>query len=331
MSAGGRPRSPAALAVRAAMWLDYRVVMPALARVSWGLALWWGRRRGDLLHWWRGAGREVAIDNVVHAHHGRMARAEATHIVRRSYRAQKCEEAEAFFFPSLDDAALARVCALDGREHLERALERGRGALVFSSHYGSVCLAMLAFAYAGWDVNVLARGLTAEENPGLGPVVRRYAEHKVATLERALRRPFIVAGAPGATMKARNALKRGELVYILLSVPPELANRRARVTFLGHPAEVPLGAEFLAEATGAPLVPFAVHGHRDGRTHTVEVRAEVPGPDAGEGTMQRCIDAIEEDIRRDPGQFFMWEFARSFWIPSDGATGSHAPPATRAV
>ena len=59
--------------LRALMELDYFTVMPALARVSWRMALWWGRRRGDFKFWWRTVGREAAIANIRHAYHGTLA------------------------------------------------------------------------------------------------------------------------------------------------------------------------------------------------------------------------------------------------------------------
>jgi hypothetical protein len=41
------------------------------------------------------------------------------------------------------------------------------------------------------------------------------------------------------------------------------------------------------------------------------------------GTLQRCVDILEREIRVDPAQFFMWEYARSFWTPeaSDAIDG----------
>jgi KDO2-lipid IV(A) lauroyltransferase len=295
------------------MWLDYVVVMRAAAAISWRVGMWWGRRRGDLLYWWRADGRRAAIANVERAFAGRLAPGAARRVVRACYRAQTCEEVETYTFPALTRDGYRRLIDVEGREHLDAALEQGRGAIVFSYHYGSMCLAMIALAHLGYKVNVLARSIEEDENP-LQPAVRRYARGKVAALERVMERPFIVTSAQGAMMKARRALKEGELLYILLSVPPDLARRRARVRFLGQPAEVPLGAEFIAGATAAPLIPFVVQRQADGVRHLLRLGPEVPGPDQGEGTMQRCIDEIERTVWAEPGQFFMWEYAASFWL-----------------
>lgn len=299
--------------LRSAMELDYFSMMPGLARLSWRAALWWGRRRGDLRFWWRTVGREATIANIQHAYHDDLTPAEARRIARGCFRAQTCEEVETFFFPELTRETFGRFIAVEGREHLDAALARGRGAIVFSTHYGSMCLAMIALAHLGYGVNVLARSIDPADNP-LDDVVRRYAESKVAALERIMQRPFIIAGKPGAMERVREALAAGELLYILVSVPPELARHRGRVQFLGHPAELPLGVEYIAAQSGAPLVPFTVRRGADGFGHTLGFGPTVPGPEAGEGTLQRCVDVVEREIRRDPTQFFMWEFARSFWI-----------------
>ena len=303
--------------LHAVLWLDYAVVMPAAAALSWRLALWWGRRRGDVMFWWRDVGRRATAANVARALG--VAPAEARRIARASFRAQTCEEVETFFFPRLVPAVARDFVRVEGAAHLERALARGQGAIVFSYHYGSMCLAMIALAELGHKVNVLARSIAEEENP-LHPVVRRYAEGKVAALERFMDRPFILTSAPGAMLKVRRALKQGEILYILLSVPPDLARRRARVRFLGHPAEVPLGAEFIADTTGAPLVPFLVRRRSDGIGHVLEIGPEVPGPAAGPGALQRCIDDVEGRMAADPGQFFMWEYLASFWLDESHAT-----------
>jgi len=315
MSAPSLPR-----VVRGFMWVDYFLIMPVLARLSWGAALWWGRRRGDLLYCWRRVGRRAAVANLLHAYAGRLNAREARRIARRAYQAQTCEEAETFLFGALRREEFRAFVRVEGQEHLEHALARGRGAIVFSLHYGSLCLAMIALAYIGYRVNVLARSIAEEENPLQAPV-RRYAARKVADLERILGRPFIIAGAPDAMLRVRRALKEGEIVYVLLDVPPELANRRVRVRFLGHPAELPHGAELIAKASGAALLPFVVRRNADGRTHTFRMGAEVPVVEGGESVLQRCIDELEGEIRADPSQFFMWEFARSFWI-DEGPVGT---------
>ncbi len=306
--------------LRVAMTLDYFTIMPLLARLSWRLALWWGRRRGDLKFWWRTVGREAAIANIQHAYDGALPPAEARRLIRGCFRTQTCEEAETYFYRDLEGEALARFVTLEGREHLEAALAPGRGAIVFSSHFGSMCLAIIMLARRGYRMNVMARSLEPDDNP-LNEVVRRYGEAKVAELERICGIPFIITGRPGAAGRMRAALGAGEVLYMLLSVPPELARRRAQVRFLGHPAELPSGIEVLAAETGAALVPFTVRRDAGRFGHTVTIHPRVAGPEAGEGTLQRCVDVLEtEQIRSDPSQFFMWEYARSFWVPEPAVT-----------
>jgi KDO2-lipid IV(A) lauroyltransferase len=302
------------------MELDYFTVMPALARISWRAALWWGRRRGDLRFWWRKEGREAAIANIAYAYHGALAPAAARRIIRGCFRTQACEEVETFFYPDLTPETVARFVTVEGREHLDAALAGGRGAIIFSSHYGSMCLPIISLARLGYRMNVIARSLEPDDNP-LNEVVRRYGEAKVAALERITGIPFIIPGKPGAMERMRNALEAGEVLYILLSVPPELARHRGRVRFLGHDAELPLGAEYIATETGAPLLPFTIRRTADPLRHTLTLGPRVPGPEAGAGTLQRCVDVLEREIDVDPSQFFMWEYARSFWIdpPSAGS------------
>ena len=41
--------------------------------------------------------------------------------------------------------------------------------------------------------------------------------------------------------------------------------------------------------------------------------------------MQRCIDVLERELRVDPAQFFMWEYARSFWTDPTAAVDGSTP------
>ena len=310
--------------LRRVMELDYFTLMPALGRLSWRVALWWGRRRGDLKFWGRAVGREAAIANLRHAYHGTLTPAEARRVIRDCFRTQTCEEAETFFYAGLTPEAFTRFVTLEGREHLDAALAGGRGAIVFSSHYGSMCLAIIGLAQLGYRMHVIARSLDPDDNP-LNEVVRRYGEAKVAALERITGIPFIIAGKPGAMERMRAALGAGEVLYILLSVPPELARHRSPVEFLGHPAELPVGAEYIAMETGAALVPFTVRREPSQVRHRFIIHPAVPGPEAGPGTMQRCVDVLEREIRVDPSQFFMWEYARSFWTDPAAVVDGSGP------
>jgi len=310
--------------LRVVMEIDYFTVMPALARISWRAALWWGRRRGDARFWWRTVGREAAIANLRHAYGDAIDATAARRIIRACFQTQTCEEAETYFYPALTRDAFGKFIAVEGREHLDAALAGGKGAIVFTPHYGSFCLAIIALAHMGYRMNVIARSLEPDDNP-LNEVVRRYGEGKVAELERICGIPFIIPGKPGAMDRMRAALEAGEVLYILLSVPPELAKHRGRVQFLGHPAELPLGAEYLATETGAPLVPFTVRRDPGRLGHTLTIGPRVPGPEAGEGTLQRCVDAMEREIRVDPSQFFMWEYLRSFWIDQPSTASIDGP------
>jgi len=245
-------------------------------------------------------------------------------VIRDCFRTQTCEEAETYFYGDLTPGTFDRFCTIEGREQLDAALAAGRGAIVFSSHYGSMCLAIIGLANLGYRMHVIARSLDPDDNP-LNAVVRRYGEEKVAALERITGIPFIIAGKPGAMERMRSALAAGEVLYILLSVPPELARHRSRVDFLGHPAELPVGAEYIAAETGAALVPFTVRRDPTRVHHRCTIHPRVPGPEAGPGTLQRCIDVLEREIRVEPSQFFMWEYARSFWIDPAAPTPVDGP------
>jgi len=196
---------------------------------------------------------------------------------------------------------------LEGVEHLQAALAKGRGVFLLSGHCGN------------WEL--------------LGARLGR--EVPMTSLARAMANPLVDAaveaqrrGAGVRTLDARDAvreilrtLRRGEAVAMLLD-QNALRHERVFVPFLGRPAATNLGLAMLALKTGAPVLPaFSARG-TDGR-HRAWIGAPIPLAEAGGRderigvSTARFTAAIEGYVRRHPDQWF-WVHNRWKRSPESG-------------
>lgn len=192
-----------------------------------------------------------------------------------------------------DEELMCEVSA-EGREHLDAALARGKGAILISAHFGNWEYVGALASLVGYPVNVIARDPT---DPFTRDLINNARSSKgIKIYGRRSARRFL------------KALKDNECVAIL---PDQHAAEAAvRGTFLGRPADTATGPALLALRTGAALVPgFGVRGPDD-HVHCV-TQPEIEVTDTGDrdadvrAITQRINDVIGEQIRAHPEQW-LW-------------------------
>jgi lauroyl/myristoyl acyltransferase len=77
-------------------------------------------------------------------------------IIRQAYRGAMFNEIEVLRYPNLEPATIDQVCEIEGREHLDAALARGKGAIVLIGHYGANQMIMPALGHKGYPMNQLS-------------------------------------------------------------------------------------------------------------------------------------------------------------------------------
>jgi KDO2-lipid IV(A) lauroyltransferase len=132
---------------------------------------------------------------------------------------------------------------------LDDAMAAGNGAILISPHLGNWELGGLGLAARGYKINVLTF---------------REPDAKVNELREAHRRRrginFIYVDrddtSPLAIIEAVNALRRNEVLALLGD--RDGSSHTAVFDFFGRPAQIPVGAAYLALASGAPVIPVFV-------------------------------------------------------------------------
>jgi KDO2-lipid IV(A) lauroyltransferase len=135
--------------------------------------------------------------------------------------------------------------ALEGEEHIRRALEQGKGVLALSAHLGSFTMIGARLAAAGFPFSV---------------VVKQPADERFARLIDGYRSQI---GIRTISAKPRREAVRGILKalrsnHIVLVIADEFKSGDVMVDFLGLKVPAPRGPATLALRTGAITLPMFV-------------------------------------------------------------------------
>lgn len=189
---------------------------------------------------------------------------------------------------------LVAQCAASGIENIDRALAKGKGAILVAPHLGPWELAGAYMSCLGYRIHSAAL-----EHPS-ARVTRFFSEK---------RRAWGISDYPSnacghALMKA---LGRNEAVVLLID--RNFSKRGIRVRFLGADVLLPDGHIALAMRTGASLLPCCCWYGPEGAVELSvgeEIRAgDADDPRAAIG--RACAAGIEEFIRSHPEQWFAFD------------------------
>ena len=202
-------------------------------------------------------------------------------------------------FKNISKDRLFEMVTVEGREHLDDALARGNGAIIFTGHFGNWELLGATVARCGYPLHVTD---TDHSNKRV---------HKIISELRTAQGMKIISPQRPVRYLVRLLQDKQLIAY--------LADQDARdagifVDFLGRPASTLRGPATFALRRGCPIVPaFLIREGAD--THRA-VFQEPMWPDEGLATedailelTQRFTTRLEEYVRRYPELYF-WTHRR---------------------
>lgn len=217
------------------------------------------------------------------------------------------ETLDVFTLPRFTPDSIERLVRLDSIEPLRAARADGRGVILVMAHYSRLNMLLLALALAGERLGMLTMAID-EGNPWLGPVDRRFLQHKVHGLLGRLGGRWVTLG--GSMRGLYEGLSRGETIVILLDAVNPPGVKGARYPFLGGELEVARGIPRLARRTGARLVYGTV------REQGWRLRGEVRSlPEDPEDGLAAAVAELERDVRAAPDQWWQWGALDHLWRP----------------
>ena len=187
------------------------------------------------------------------------------------------------------DAARLPPYRIEGREHLDCAVARGRGAIVLTAHVTTLEMC----------------GRIMTENFRFGCLYRDPNNPVVASQMRRSREKGMVVAVHFDDLKGLiRALRAGHAIWYV----PDQGKRTKQteiLPFFGVPAITNTATSKLAELTGAPVVPYFGRREPDG-SYTLSILPALenfPTADAAADAI-RINRLIEEQVRRAPEQYF---------------------------
>lgn len=231
------------------MWYPLRMVvsflpLPLVARI--------GGAGGRILHFLSREKQRVMLEEFRRVFPGR-SEADLRAEVRESFVNYCCSELEVLLYPSMDRGYVDRVFTIEGREHLDAALARGRGVLLFQAHFGAFQMTMPAIGYCGYVMNQISVSAAVWKEGNPSDAGNRMMDIK-ARHEYAL--PVRHIPISSSLRPVFRALERNEIVGI--TVDGGGGNKPVPLRFLGRDAFFQAGAADLAYRTGAAVVPAFV-------------------------------------------------------------------------
>lgn len=279
-------------------YLSVRATRAVVRRLPDGLASVFGTVIGFGFYVLDGPHRRLAVEQLRAAFPTRSAE-ECRAIARATFQHFGRALIVLLRFSTLSREAMRARVEYDGEERVRAALAAGKGAIIFTGHFGYWELHGLAHALILPPLSVLARPL---DNPLLNDLLE---EIRAATGNKVIYRQ-------GAMRRVLRALDANECVAILIDQYMHGADV-VMVDFFNRPAATTSALAALALRTGAPLIPaFALPLPRGRYRMVYEHPVELPpagATDPVREVTQRCTDVLEMYVRRHP-HLWLWMHRR---------------------
>jgi KDO2-lipid IV(A) lauroyltransferase len=194
-------------------------------------------------------------------------------------------------------ARFSELVTIEGVEHVERALARGRGMIAVTGHIGNWELLAAGVAQLGYPMCVVVRRVNEDRFDRLIATFRSRAG--VRTVRR--------DDARGLRNLVR-ILREGGVAALL--VDQDTRGPGVFVPFFGHPARTPPGAAVLALRTGAPVVGAFIERRRHGHHIRIVPLHGFDGVGQHRPSVRELTGvftaAIEGQVRRAPTEWVWW-------------------------
>jgi KDO2-lipid IV(A) lauroyltransferase len=223
----------------------------------------------------------------------------AEQLVRRSFRNTGKNLMEFMQLPRMSPETIHQLVTFEGREHIDRALDQGRGAIILTAHFGNWELLGASILANGYTIRGITRQLRSKRLDAIVSSYREKVGWQGIDRDRSIR-------------EVLRCLKRNELIAILADV--DTRTQGIFVDFFGRPAYTPYSPVAFALKTGAAILPTFIVRQPD-NSHRAIIEAPLPLQQSGEKeedllvNTQQFTKVIESYIRRYPEQW-IWMHER---------------------
>lgn len=176
--------------------------------------------------------------------------AEIEEIIKDSFKNYCISEIEVLLYPLMNRKSIKKIVTIEGREHLDNALSKGKGVVLFQAHFGAFQMVMPAIGYSGYKMNQISASASVWKDSSTSRIQKKSFDIK-ARYEYTL--PVHHISVTSSLRPAFRALENNEIVGI--TIDGGGGKKVVPVRFLGRDANFQQGGADIAIRTGAAIVP----------------------------------------------------------------------------
>jgi lauroyl/myristoyl acyltransferase len=220
--------------------------------------------------------------------------------VRRSFEMDMKRRCEELMLGRLTKGAVEKMVAIEGLEHIDAALAKGKGVIILLSHFGSYLMVLPALGFRGYRINQIGGSPDLKHHR---PIHRRIFESREKECSRL---PVQFMRSDSDVRAVVRALQKNELVAIAFD--GRAGKDWVKTKFLGRTAYVGQGPVRFAAITGAAILPtFIVRNKDNSHKLIIEKPFELEGFDDKATfisvNIQKLATIFAEYIRKYPCHF----------------------------
>jgi len=281
-----------------------------------GVALWIGRRAGDLVYLVNSKRRAIGYANLKSAFPEK-TQGQLRAILKSHFENLGMNVVELLKVPSMGKKYWDRHVRIENFDRIERALSENKGLIMVSAHFGNWEVSSLAVSFRGQRVSVFAR---EQKYPRLNNLLNKYREMtgcKVVTKGFSVRDII-------------KTLNNNGVVGML--VDQDAGPNGVFIDFLNRPASIASGIVNFGLKTGAVILPAFMH-RRGYDRHVLEIKEPVRLITTGDKkkdvkvNLDKLTRVSEAYIKKFPEQW-LWSHKRwkstpqrSVLVLNDGKAG----------
>lgn len=241
--------------------------------------------------------RRILHVNLEHSAPDRTS-GERRRLVRRTFSNMAATAVDQFRLPSLAPERLLELFEVRGLEHVDTALQAGRGLVMVTGHLGPYELAAAWMAARGYKV----AGMMEDLSPDL---LEALATYRSAT-------GMVLVNMKDGLRAAYRLLNEGYMLCLVADRTIGESRGAIEVPFLGDVRRLPIGPAVFAQGTGAPIITgFASLNPARRPRYLVELDAPIfaAGRDAAERDrlVRHIAGRMEAAIRRHPDEWYVFQ------------------------
>jgi len=250
-----------------------------------------------------GSLKKVALRNLNAAFGGEKSKAEKIRIVRECFISIAKSAVELVAIVGKSPDFLKGRYELVNKEHLDKALARGKGVILVSAHFGNFPVMIARLACEGYKAGAIMRPLKYERFERFLAAERdRFKIHTIKSIPR-----------KECVAQTIRSLRNNEVIFLPLD--QNFGTGGVFVDFFGSKAATATGPVVFAQRTHAALVPCFIIRQKDNR-HRIVFEPEVPlakcetEQESIRKNVQTLTAIIELYIRRYPAE---WAWIHRRW------------------